>query len=74
MPPMVFFIGLGGIIAVIVAFVILELARPWPTWEARIKKQRAEEKKAKRHEELDKRMEEAAARDAEADAEKDSCC
>lgn len=63
MPPLVFFVGLGIIVAVIAAYVILELARPWPNRQARKEKERHEKLKAKRHAIREELLKEAEQRD-----------
>ena len=66
MVPTVFYVGFAVMAGVILAFVILELGRPWPTRQARIQKKLKEAKKAKRHAKLDEIIAEARERDLQA--------
>lgn len=65
MPPQIFFICLGGIIAVIAAAVITELARPWPTRQEREKKEKIQAKKLKRQMDMQDRAEQLRKMDEE---------
>lgn len=59
MPPIVFYIGIGGILFLLIAYAIMELARPWPTHSKERAKKKHDEKVAKRHAERDEILEEA---------------
>ena len=65
MPPIVFFIGMVVLIGVIAAYVILELARPYPDKKARIEREKKEQMKAKRRNEQNEVLDAAAEEDDE---------
>ena len=64
MPPLVFYIGVGGIIFLLIAYAIMELARPWPSHAKEREEKRYQQKVDKRHAELQEVLDEAAATDA----------
>ena len=59
MPPIIFYIGIGGISFLLIAYAVMELARPWPTHSKERAKKKHDEKVAKRHAERDEILEEA---------------
>ena len=59
MPPIIFYIGIGGIVFLLIAYAVMELARPWPTHSKERAKKKHDEKVAKRHAERDEILEEA---------------
>ena len=59
MPPIVFYIGIGGILFLLIAYAVMELARPWPTHSKERAKKKHDEKVAKRHAERDEILKEA---------------
>lgn len=61
MPPTVFFIAGAGLIGLVLAYLIMELARPWPDRKARRKKERRDAARARRHQEEDELIAKAAA-------------
>ena len=64
MPPIVFYIGIGGILFLLIAYAVMELARPWPTHSKERAKKKHDAKVAKRHAERDEILEEAVEADA----------
>lgn len=68
-PPLVFFIGIAVIIALLIAYTILEIARPWP--EKQRIKQREKDRIAReqRHAAQDALLQDAIQKDAEVTAQ-----
>lgn len=64
MPPIVFYLGAIGIVGLLIAYAVMELARPWPSHAKEREEKRRQQKIEKRHAELNALLDEAAAEDA----------